>query len=221
MSDDQNILKDPVSAIVVGQWILCSLIPRAMPSPSRQSLVRALLKQLPEPSSPAVIVVRPDRTGSAPIRTNGHRTNPLKPSYDPSVVFVLELATIMATRNHESVTLMGQAVADALQTVVRDAANAHPLILARAVFYLLYLLNASQVSPQLTYAKDFTQCFEGSFICPRTRHTSYHCRLRSINPGSGLNAYPEWLDTLHTRSQPAQERGHKHTRLLVNYTKPP
>ncbi len=120
-----------------------------MPPQSRQSLVRALLKQLPEPSSPVVIVVRPDRTGHAPIRTNGHRANQLKAAYDPSVVFVLELATVMATRDYGSVTLMGQAVADALQTIVRDAANVHPLVLARAVFYLLYLLNASQVSAQL------------------------------------------------------------------------
>ena len=121
---------------------------REMPPPSRQSLVRALLKQVPEPSSPAVIVVRPDRPGPAPIKTNGYRVDPLKPTYDPSMVFVLELATIMATRDHESVTLMGQAVADALQTAVRDVANIHPLALARAVFYLLYLLNASQVSDQ-------------------------------------------------------------------------
>ena len=121
-----------------------------MPPQSRQSLVRALLKQLPEPSSPAVIVVRPDRSGPAPIRTNGHRANPMKPAYDPSVVFVLELAVIMATRDHGSVALMGQPMADALQTVVRDATNVHPLVLARAVFYLLYFLNASQVSSQLS-----------------------------------------------------------------------
>ena len=146
MSNDQNLLKDSVSIIIISGQMLCSPLFRTMPPESRQSLVRALLKQLPEASSPAVIVVRPDRNGPAPIRTNGHRANPLKPSYDPSVVFVLEMATIMATRDHESVTLMGQAVAEALQTIVRDAANIHPLILARAVFYLLYLLNASQVS---------------------------------------------------------------------------
>lgn len=121
---------------------------RAMPAQSRQSLVRALLQQLPESSSPAVIVVRPERSGPAPVKTNGHGSNPMKPAYDPSAVFVLELATIVATRDHESVTLMGQAVADALQSVVRDAPNTHPLVLARAVFYLLYLLNASQVSLQ-------------------------------------------------------------------------
>lgn len=174
-----------------------------MPPQSRQSLVRALLKQLPEPSSPAVILVRPDRPGPAPIRTNGHRGNSSKPAYDPSVVFILELATIMATRDHDSVTLMGQAVADALQNVVRDAASAHPLVLARAVFYLLYLLNASQVSPYFEFAKNLTESFEGSLICPRTRHTSYYCRLRPINPGEGLNADSEWIDTLRPRSQPA------------------
>ena len=124
-----------------------------MPPRNRQSLVRALLKQLPEPSSPAVIVVRPDRTAPAPIRTNGHRLNPSKPAYDPSMVLILELATTMATRDYDSVALMGQAVADALQTVVRDAANVHPLILARAVFYLLYLLNASQVFSHLIWKR--------------------------------------------------------------------
>ena len=132
----------------MGRQILCLIFFSAMPPQSRQSLVRALLKQLPEPSSPVVIIVRPDRTTPASARTNGHREIPSKPAYDPSVVFVLELATIMATRDTESVALMGQAVADALQTVVRDANNVHPLVLARAVYYLLYLLNASQVRSQ-------------------------------------------------------------------------
>lgn len=116
-----------------------------MPSHGRESLVHALLKQLPEQSSPVVIVVRPEKPAPAPIRTNGYRQNPSSPAYDPSVVFVLELSTVIATRDAESVALMGQAVADALQTIVRDAANVHSLILSRAVFYLLYLLNASQV----------------------------------------------------------------------------
>ena len=116
-----------------------------MPPESRQSLVQALLNKLPEPASPVVISVRPERPVSSPARTNGHRTNPSTPSYDPSLVFVLELATIFATRDQRSVSLMGQAVADALQTIIRDAANVHPLVLSRAIFYLLYLLNASQV----------------------------------------------------------------------------
>lgn len=116
-----------------------------MPPEGRESLVRALLKQLPEQSSPVVIVIRPEKPAPAPIRTNGRRSNASTPAYDPSVVFVLELSTILATRDPESVTVMGQAVADALQAIVRDAANVHPLILSRAVFYLLYVMNASQV----------------------------------------------------------------------------
>ena len=117
-----------------------------MPPESRQSLVQALLKKLPEPASPVVISVRPERNTGTPTRTNGHRTNPSTPSYDPSLVFVLELATILATRDQISVALMGQSVADALQMIVRDAANIHHLVLSRAVFYLLYLLKTSQVS---------------------------------------------------------------------------
>ena len=118
----------------------------AMPPHGRKSLVHALLKQLPEQSSPVVIVVRPEKSAPTPIRTNGHRSNTSSPAYDPSVVFVLEFSTIMATRDPASVELMGQAVADALQAIVRDAANVHPLILSRAVFYLLFLLDASQVN---------------------------------------------------------------------------
>ena len=151
MSNVPNLLKVSVSATLENELLHYLSISRAMPPTSRQSLIQALFKQMPEPSSPAVIVVRPDRSGPVPVQTNGHRTNPLKPTYDPSIVFVLELATIVATRDHESVSLMGQAVADALQSVVRDAANVHPLALARAVFYLLYLLNASQVSLQTRF----------------------------------------------------------------------
>lgn len=116
-----------------------------MPTQSRLSLVQALLGHLPEQSSPVVIVVKPDQHRPAPIRTNGHRNPPSTPVYDPSVVFVLEIATIIATCDSDSVALMGSAVAEALQNVVRDVTNVHPLVLSRAIFYLLTLLHASQV----------------------------------------------------------------------------
>jgi brefeldin A-resistance guanine nucleotide exchange factor 1 len=122
-----------------------------MPPHGRESLVHALLRQLPEQSSPVVIVVKPEKPAPAPIRTNGHPSNPASPAYDPSVIFVLELSTILATRDPDSVALMGQAVADALQAIVRNAASVHPLILSRAVFYLLYLLNASQVTKSFSF----------------------------------------------------------------------
>lgn len=119
---------------------------RRIPAHSLQDLVSALLEQLPEKSSPVVITVKPERPTPNPARTNGHRAVNQGPVYDPAIVFVLELGTILAMRDGESIAIVGRAVADALHTVVRDASNIHPLLLARAVYYLLQLLNASQVS---------------------------------------------------------------------------
>lgn len=117
---------------------------RKMPASSRQSLVQALLSFLPEQSSPVVMSVKPEQPRPTPIRTNGQRKPKTNLIYDPSLLFVLELATIAATRDAESVTLMGQPVADMLQNVVRDTSNNHPLVLSRAIYYLLHLLEASQ-----------------------------------------------------------------------------
>ena len=117
-----------------------------MPTRSLQNLVNALLEQLPEKTSPVVITVKPERPMPNPAKTNGYRTTNQGPVYDPAIVFVLELATVLAMRDAESIATVGQAVADALYTVVRDATNVHPLLLSRAVYYLLQLLNASQVS---------------------------------------------------------------------------
>jgi len=119
---------------------------RAMPSKSLNNLVNALLEQLPEQSSPVVIVVKPDRPPTSPAKPNGHRGHQ-GPSYDPALVFVLELATILAMRDAETIITVGKPVSDALFNVVRNAAKVHPLVLTRAVYYLLHLLNASQVPP--------------------------------------------------------------------------
>lgn len=151
-----------------------------MPTQSRLSLVQALLGHLPEQSSPVVIVVKPDQHRPTPIRTNGHRNPPSTPVYDPSVVFVLEIATIIATCNSDSVALMGSAVADALQNVVRDATNVHPLVLSRAIFYLLTLLHASRVRIpiRLLYPVSVmlirprsTRSLERPLFCIRSRNT--------------------------------------------------
>lgn len=115
-----------------------------MPFESLSGLVNALLEQLPEQSSPVVIVVKPDRPNTSPAKPNGRKASQsLK--YDPALIFVLELATILAMRDADTIVGVGKPVADALYNVVRNATNVHPLVLTRAVYYLLHLVNASQV----------------------------------------------------------------------------
>lgn len=117
-----------------------------LPVHSLKALLRALLAQIPEDTSPRVIVVKPEiPSTSSPVRPNGNKARPNRPAYDPSIVFVLELATILALRDKETVEELGKDVADALQTVIRDAANVHPVVVSRAVYYLLSLLRASNV----------------------------------------------------------------------------
>ncbi len=66
--------------------------------------------------------------------------------YDPTVAFVLELATVLALRDAETVEALAKEVADALQTVIRDSAHVHSVVIGRAAYYLLRLLLASNVS---------------------------------------------------------------------------
>ncbi|KAI9821685.1 MAG: GDP/GTP exchange factor for ARF [Pycnora praestabilis] len=110
---------------------------------SLRSLVMCLLSQLPEDSSPVVIIVKPDIPPSSPTKPNGHRARPQGTIYDPTVVYVLELATVLTLRDPDIVAAVGIDVAEALQNVIRDAGNTHPIVVARAVFYLLNLLAAS------------------------------------------------------------------------------
>ena len=113
-----------------------------MPPRATKDLTLALLEQLPQASSPAVIVVKPERPPS-PAKTNGNRQGNRGPSYDPSLVYVLELITLLAIHDESSLATVGELVADALQNVIRNAANAHFMVLSRAVFYLLVLLQKS------------------------------------------------------------------------------
>lgn len=115
-----------------------------MPPRATKDLVLALLEQLPQDSSPAVIAVKTDRP-STPIKTNGHRQGHQGPAYDPSLVYVLEFITLLAIRDDTTLAEVGELVADALQHVIRNAANTHFMVLSRAVFYLLLLLQKSAI----------------------------------------------------------------------------
>lgn len=114
-----------------------------MPVGALQDLVRALLSQLPEDSSSTIITVKSETVSAS---------NPQRPPtdlalYDPSMVYVLELCTVLALRDKETVEELGREVCDALQNILRDARNHHPTTVSRIVCYLLTLLEASYVSP--------------------------------------------------------------------------
>lgn len=167
-----------------------------MPADALKPLVQALLDHLPKESSP--IVVKPDRPASAPIRTNGHQSKARGMSYDPSVVYLLESATVIALRDSDTIAAVGEWVADALQNVVRDASNSHPLIVSRAVFYLLHLLNASQVGNDHSASEIWnTNFIVGSFVRPRSSHPSYNFELRSAHPRKVCNLHSQGIGTLH------------------------
>jgi brefeldin A-resistance guanine nucleotide exchange factor 1 len=108
----------------------------------------SLLENIPEDGSPRVIVVKPDIPGPTSPRTNGTRKAGKGPLYDPSLVFVLELATVLALRDNETVRELAKDVTDALASVIRDTSKHHPVVVARSVYYLLSLLKASNVSLQ-------------------------------------------------------------------------
>jgi len=117
-----------------------------LPLEALRSLLNSLLEHIPEDGSPRVIVVKPEIPGAAP-RPNGTRKAGKGPLYDPSLVFVLELATVLALRDDETVKELAKDVTDALASVIRDTSKHHPVVVARSVYYLLSLLKASNVSP--------------------------------------------------------------------------
>lgn len=98
------------------------------------------------------MVVKPDIPAPKPVRVNGDKGSKVGIAYDPTLVFILEFATILAARDAETITTLGKEVADALQSYVRDASGLHPVVLTRIVYYLLSFLRASHVSsPETMY----------------------------------------------------------------------
>ena len=113
----------------------------------RQHLVAALLKHLPEPSSPVVLAARPEPASNATQANRsrkGLHSSKMKHSYDPTTAFILELSTVLASRDKTSIVLLGESVADALQTLLRGASRIDSGLLSRVIFYLFYLMEASQ-----------------------------------------------------------------------------
>ncbi|CAI7627566.1 unnamed protein product [Penicillium viridicatum] len=115
---------------------------KSLPLSSLEMLVEALLSLLPEENAPAVIVVKSERPAPT-TRVANTRADPNQPKYDPSMIFVLELATVLTLRDEKTLEALGENLATTLQTLVRDAKNLHPLTVSRVVSYLLNLLRLS------------------------------------------------------------------------------
>ncbi|TGO79168.1 hypothetical protein BELL_0041g00120 [Botrytis elliptica] len=113
-----------------------------MPIDSLRPLIQALISQLPDDPSSVVISVKSEV--EPPLSpTNGVNGAPSGPVYDPSMVYILELCTVLAMRDNETINAFGAEVAEALQNVLRNSASWHPLMVSRTIFYLLHLLHAS------------------------------------------------------------------------------
>jgi brefeldin A-resistance guanine nucleotide exchange factor 1 len=91
-----------------------------------------------------VISVKHENMPASPV--NGQHPSEGLPKYDPSVTYILEFCTILATRDAETIEKMGKMVFDTLQDVLRDSSQHHAITISRATFYALQLLKASYVS---------------------------------------------------------------------------
>ncbi|KKK17342.1 hypothetical protein AOCH_003396 [Aspergillus ochraceoroseus] len=124
--------------------LLCNI--RSLPLQSVAVLVESLLAQLPEESAPAVIVVKPERPLPSS-RASNVKLDPSRIQYDPGMMYLLELATILTLRDQQTIETLGERLLSALQGFIRDARNLHSLALSRVTSYLLNLLRLSHDQP--------------------------------------------------------------------------
>ncbi|KAF5661854.1 GEA2-GDP GTP exchange factor [Fusarium heterosporum] len=124
------------------------------------------------------IAVKHESMPSSP--ANGHVLPPGHMSYDPSVAYILEFCTLLASRDAESIEIMGKVVFDTLQGVLRDPARYHAISVSRASFYALRLLSISydhdfvnvpfllhtiSTLPQEALGKDSDLVLQGLSLC--------------------------------------------------------
>lgn len=93
-----------------------------------------------------MITVKTENVPTTAAPANGQKAKQDSPVYDPAMVYILEFCTVLALRDRETVELLGKRVVEALQAVLRDVKTYHPVLIARATFYLFRLLKASYVS---------------------------------------------------------------------------
>jgi len=110
---------------------------------------------LPEDANPRVIVVKPEVPAPTPVRPNGPKASAVQTPYNPSLVCLLELATVIAIRDKETVKAFGKEVAEVLQNAIRDADHLHPVAASRLCYYIFCILKASNVSIGKSGAQSF------------------------------------------------------------------
>ena len=112
-----------------------------LPTAPLTTFISTLLEHLPQDSAPVVAIVKTENDPLSPGRS-GTRHSITAPEYDPSIIYFLEVATIVTIRNHQAAMNTEQDVMEALQGVVRNSNNFHPIIASRSAFCLLRLLHA-------------------------------------------------------------------------------
>ncbi|EAW13056.1 Sec7 domain-containing protein [Aspergillus clavatus NRRL 1] len=113
---------------------------KSLPAASVALVVEFLLSQLPEDTTPAVIVVKPER----PLpRSPTGKFDAQRSNYDAKMMYHLELATVLTLRDHETLEVLGERLGTTLQAFIRDAKNIHSLALSRIISYLFQLLRLS------------------------------------------------------------------------------
>ncbi|KAI1814674.1 Sec7-domain-containing protein [Poronia punctata] len=116
----------------------------SLPVSSLVPLLEALLAQLPddESSTVPVISVKTESVPSSP-STTGSKPSQRKPTYDPTVVYILEFCTVLALKNPETILELGKQVSEALQMFLRNASQYHSALISRAAYYQFNMLKGS------------------------------------------------------------------------------
>jgi brefeldin A-resistance guanine nucleotide exchange factor 1 len=98
----------------------------------------------PDPTTPTKIKV----DGSASMNGQEAKDKP----YDPSILFLLEMATSLAIRDEESMKTLSAEVAEYCTEILRQRKHLHPILLERSLIYLLVLKKRGHetVCPQIT-----------------------------------------------------------------------
>lgn len=105
------------------------------------ALVDGLLSTIPQEESTTVISIKPETVVTPPHRESSESS----PIYNPALVFALEFAASLALRDEETIEVLGKQTAEALQMILREAAQYHTVVVSRASYYLLHLVRASHV----------------------------------------------------------------------------